>query len=80
MTERLTPVVGADAAAAAATVAYDSRVVVERASKDEVLTREMVVGSSMSTVYALWEIAIDDVLAGLPSDRAADARRALGAD
>ena len=74
---RLEPVVGAERAAAAAARAVEGLVLVHRVSKDELLTRRMVPGNTLSTAYALWEIAIADVVAPLPDDVRSAAAAAL---
>lgn len=72
---RLAAVLGESEAVAAGERAARGLVLVERASRDEVLTTRAVPGNTLSTVHALWEVPIADVVAPLPEDlrrRAAD--------
>ncbi len=75
----LEPVLGADAAGGAAAAAAKKLAMVQRACRDEVLTHDLVPGNTLSTVWALWEVAIDDVIAGLPVADWERARAALTA-
>lgn len=73
----LEPVVGTEAASRAAADALGALVMVHRACKDELLTHEMVTGNTLCTVWALWEVAIDDVVAPIDEGDRDAARAAL---
>lgn len=76
--EAFAPLLGdADAAAAAAAHAIEQMKLLQRACKDEVLTRRMVPGNTLSTVWALWELPLDDAVAPLPEEHRAAARDLL---
>lgn len=77
MDRRLTPVLGAEDAEHAAAESLGKLVMVRRACKDELLTREPVVGNTLCTAWALWEVAIDDVVATLDEGDRDAARAAL---
>lgn len=74
---RLTPALGAEDAARAAAAGAAATTLVERAAKDEILTRSLVPGNTLSTVWALCEVPIAAILAPLPAERHAAARAAL---
>jgi len=75
----LGPVVG-DAAAEECAAGVEGRLVmVERACKEEVLTRRAVPGNTLCTAWSLWEVPLDDVVAPLPDERRPAARAALEA-
>lgn len=74
----LAGVVNAEDAALVADATLASIVLVHRVSKDEVLTRRLVAGNTLSTVWSLWEAPLDAVLAPLPAASRDAARAALG--
>jgi len=76
---RLAPLLGEDEAAAAGERAARGLVLVERASRDEILTVRAVPGNTLSTVHALWEVRIADVVAPLPDDQRPRAATVLAA-
>lgn len=77
VTAALTPVVGPGDAARAAEAAIPALRMTRRACKEELLTREMVVGNTLCTAWALWEVPLDAVVAPLPPGRRESARQAL---
>jgi hypothetical protein len=75
--ERLTPVVGARDAGAAAALAKSRITMVSRACREELLTHDEVPGNTLCTAWALWEFPIDDVVAAVPPEKRDAARAAL---
>jgi hypothetical protein len=73
----LLPVVGAEDAAKAAAAAGASLRMIERACREELLTRNVVPGNSLCTAWALWEIPLDPILAALPEEKRTAARATL---
>lgn len=78
--DRLTPVLGTEAASAAAARATENLHLLERAHRSEILTRELTPGNTLCTAWALWEVAIADVLADVPEERHEAAWAALLAE
>ncbi|MBM3977507.1 MAG: hypothetical protein FJ299_11015 [Planctomycetes bacterium] len=74
---RLTPALGAEDAARAASAGAAAAKLVERAAKDEVLTLQPVPGNTLSTVWTLCEVPVAALLAPLPAERHDAARAAL---
>jgi len=75
----LVPAIGDEHAAAAVAQVAGGLALVERACKEEVLTRDPVPGNTLCTAYALWEIAVADVIAPLPEPLRPTAEAALAA-
>jgi len=73
----LLPVVTSPEAEAAAVAAQTSLRLVRCACRDEVLTRDLVPGNTLATVWGLYEIPIDTVLASVDESRRSAARAAL---
>jgi len=73
----LTPIVGADAAKRATKVASSRSKLLARATREEDGPDRRIIGSHFVRAWALWEVAIDDVVAELPADKRDAARAAL---
>jgi hypothetical protein len=77
--EPLTPIVGEDAAKLASKVANKNAKLLARATREEDGPNPRLIGSHFVQAWALWEVAIDDVVADLPADKRDAARAALAA-
>jgi hypothetical protein len=75
----LTPVVGETAAKYATKVANAHSTLLARATSEEDGPNPTVPGNHYVRAWALWEIAIDDVVAELPAEKRDAARAALAA-
>lgn len=71
--------VAPEAAARAAAAAPQALVLVHRACRDELLTRDPVPGNTLCTAWALWELPIETVVSALPEPDRTAARAALAA-
>lgn len=74
---RLAPALGSEDAARAAAAGAAAATLIDRAAKDEVLTRQMVPGNTLSTVWTLCEVPVSAILAPLSPAAHASARDAL---
>jgi len=73
----LTPIVGDTAARFATKLANSHLTLLARATREEDGPNSMVPGNHFVQAWALWEVAIDDVVADLPADKRDAARAAL---
>lgn len=73
----LEPVLGAEAATAAAARVPEFLEMTERACREEVLTKDPVPGNTLCTAWALWELPIDAFVETVPQEKRAAAKAAL---
>jgi hypothetical protein len=75
----LTPIVGDTSARHATKLANSHLTLLARATREEDGPNPLVLGNHFVQAWALWEVAIDDVVAELPADKRDAARAALTA-
>lgn len=75
--ETLGPIAGADGAAAALAAAKGKLTLVQRAMAESDGPKPEVPGNHLVTVWSLWEVPLDDLLAPLPPEKRDAARAAL---
>ncbi|MBL9075854.1 MAG: hypothetical protein JNL08_00035 [Planctomycetes bacterium] len=73
----LRTVIPAPAATAAGEAASARMRLVQRACRDEVLTRDLVPGNTLATVWGLYEVPVADLLPHVPADLRAVAEASL---
>lgn len=73
----LAPAVGEAEIRTLATAIAGRMTLVERACREEILTREMVVGNTLCTAWALWEMPVEDFVAQVPEAHRDALRAAL---